>query len=947
MANLTTRLTIKAAVNGLDEIQSLIKKLEEAGIDTTELAGSAGKLQASFNKLSTKQQAADLDKLDASAKKADTGFDKLKTSLMGMAGAYVGVQTVTAGIKELVDTSKQMDSLNQKLEYATGSAKAAGETWDYLKNLANELGLEQVGLANGYAQLASATKNLNLSQADTRTAFEGVANAAAAMSLTTDETNGVMLALSQIAGKGKVSMEELRGQLGERLTPAMGIAAQAMGVTTQELEKMVEQGIDAKEFLPKFGAALTESFGQQAQNNINTTTGAINLIANKLTDLKQKVLDSFAGEAIARGTQFFADTLDKISNAMDKIDPTSIEAVKGVFANLFGVIGTISQTLSGLYTDFNNLFAAMTGFDNANEKVGFLTRTLQGLSVIIGAIDDVFKGLQATANLAIGGILDAFSRLYGVMAKFELLPDGLQEKYQNMSDGLKKASDDAFARLDNNVNEFASSTKKALDATLTTAEQMKDGTQKAVDDAKAKYDDMAQSGKASTDELQAAFVNYAQKAIDANNGVIDATLKTKLAQHNLQAVIDDTGKTVVQAMDSAQKAVDEVSFDALKKEFESGANGIKLDFDKAAIGISDSFKRAMDTVSQLSVRFDDFTKAGIDGTQLLIQALGQIQKKANNKAELDALIDKWQELGAMGQFSTEQLKQGIDGAAAKLDGLKEGINGVTEAYKLMGLKSKAELQAQAYEFKTAYTLIKQSGTATADTLADAFKKYANAAISANGGVADSTLKAIAAQHKLAIQTDQSGKVSVVAQSELKQSIDSTTNATLRLAKSGQLAGDSLSDGAKKAEEDFTRLSKSLEKTNQATSVFNNPFGTMTGVENFLKQAGLDDKQAMKVARDATGGGDDIKNMHQNLKKIAGNLGIQTKDHQGTSSLLVRIAEVIRHKEANRKILGKSVGIDDVMSSFDRRLADERQKAKEEAKQEFMRQLIDENKRRAT
>lgn len=507
--------TINAEITQVNTALATLRQRLNAGTisqDEFNRMNAAGEQRLNALQAELNQTAADIQRVDNVSGQAGGGFTKLKTSLMGMAGAYVGVQTVTTGIKQLVNTAKDLDSLTQKLEYATGSAKTAGETWDYLKNLANELGLEQMGLAEGYAQLASATKNLNMSTDDTRTAFEGVANAAAAMSLTTDETNGVMLALSQIAGKGKVSMEELRGQLGERLTPAMGIAAKAMGVTTQELEKMVEQGIDAKEFLPKFGEALTQAFAGQAANNINTTTGAINLLTNKLTDLKAKVLDGFAGDAISSGTQFFADTLDKISNAMDEIDPTSIEAVKQVFAQLFSVIGTISQILSGLYTDFNNLFAAMTGFDDTSEKVGFLTRTVQGLSVVIGAVDDVFKGLQATANIAIGGILDAFSRLYGVMAKFELLPDGLQEKYQNMSDGLKKASDDAFVRLDKNVNEFESSTKKALDATIVTAEQMVEQAEKASQKAIEAFDKLAKDSTASGEQLAKSFGEAVDKA---------------------------------------------------------------------------------------------------------------------------------------------------------------------------------------------------------------------------------------------------------------------------------------------------------------------------------------------------------------------------------------------------------------------------------------------------
>ncbi|MEI4405933.1 tape measure protein, partial [Streptococcus agalactiae] len=84
-----------------------------------------------------------------------------------------------------------------------------------------------------------------------------------------------------------VSMEELRGQLGERLTPAMAIAAKSMGVTTAELEKMVESGIAAEDFLPKFGAAMEEAFGGAESAN-----AALNRLKNQFDELMVKFGES-------------------------------------------------------------------------------------------------------------------------------------------------------------------------------------------------------------------------------------------------------------------------------------------------------------------------------------------------------------------------------------------------------------------------------------------------------------------------------------------------------------------------------------------------------------------------------------------------------------------------------------------------------------------------------
>ena len=52
----------------------------------------------------------------------------------------------------------------------------------------------------------------------------------------------VFLAISQMISKGKVSAEELRLQLAERMPGAVNIFAKAIGVTTSELDKMLQEG---------------------------------------------------------------------------------------------------------------------------------------------------------------------------------------------------------------------------------------------------------------------------------------------------------------------------------------------------------------------------------------------------------------------------------------------------------------------------------------------------------------------------------------------------------------------------------------------------------------------------------------------------------------------------------------------------------------------------------
>lgn len=164
---------------------------------------------------------------------------------------------VQDGIKELINTASQFEVLNKQLEFAFSGMQGAGDAMEVARDTASRLGLDLLSTAQAYAKLAASTKSTTLEGEATKTMFLGVASAAATMGLSADQVNGVMLALSQIASKGVVSMEELRQQLGERLPGVMKIAADSMGLTTAELNKLVATGnLGSEELLGKFGEEM-------------------------------------------------------------------------------------------------------------------------------------------------------------------------------------------------------------------------------------------------------------------------------------------------------------------------------------------------------------------------------------------------------------------------------------------------------------------------------------------------------------------------------------------------------------------------------------------------------------------------------------------------------------------------------------------------------------------
>lgn len=91
--------------------------------------------------------------------------------------------------------------------------------------------------------------------------------------------------------KGNVQAEELRGQLGERLFGAFNLASKAMGKTTKEMNKALEQGqITAKDLLPKLIPLMNElannngALAKQLQT-AQTAQNRFNIVAQEGADI--------------------------------------------------------------------------------------------------------------------------------------------------------------------------------------------------------------------------------------------------------------------------------------------------------------------------------------------------------------------------------------------------------------------------------------------------------------------------------------------------------------------------------------------------------------------------------------------------------------------------------------------------------------------------------------
>lgn len=185
-------------------------------------------------------------------------------------------------VSRLIEVARETNRVTTALKNVSGSMLQYADNQRYLLDLAKKYGLEINALTANYAKFTAAASISGMSMMDQRKIFESVSRACTAFGMSADDSNGVMLALSQMMSKGKISSEELRLQMGERLPVALQAMAKAAGVSVGGLDKLMKQGkLMSADVLPKFAEALNEMIPNVDTDNLETS---VNRLKNAFTE---------------------------------------------------------------------------------------------------------------------------------------------------------------------------------------------------------------------------------------------------------------------------------------------------------------------------------------------------------------------------------------------------------------------------------------------------------------------------------------------------------------------------------------------------------------------------------------------------------------------------------------------------------------------------------------
>lgn len=356
----TGRNEQNAAAGSLDQLRAKLRRItaEYDAMGAAQRRSASGhELQRNIRELIT-----EVNNLENATGRFQRRVGDYRNRIVGGLGNALGLIGIAGGLgataNSIFETTVRLDSLEAGLRAVSKSTGDFILNQAFLTKISDRLGLKLEDVTKAYKLFYASSTLAGLSSKQTREIFEAAAEAGANLKLSGDDMNGVLLAFSQILGKGKVQAEELRGQIGERLPGAFSIAARAIGKTEAELNKMLEKGeVISSDFMPKFAAELKKTFGNGG-TEVKGLQAELNRLSNEFTSL---VSDNQSGL-----NAFFASIVYGAKSAL-----TGFSKLVDAFRNS-GFAENKAELSAADLAELAGRSPIVAGKDNVPFKTGFL-----------------------------------------------------------------------------------------------------------------------------------------------------------------------------------------------------------------------------------------------------------------------------------------------------------------------------------------------------------------------------------------------------------------------------------------------------------------------------------------------------------------------------------------------------------------------------------------------
>ena len=348
-------------------------------------------------------------------------FARYGLSSLPLVGGVFGASAMNRANQEAISARLTTQAVVEA-QGLTGQGPAA---FDWLRNQGNRIGFSYMDQAQDYNNFLSNSLGAGLSLGGSQDIYLGFAEYSKAMGITPARQKLVMNALSQMQGKGVVSMEELRRQMAESMPGTMSVFAEAYqtmtggGLQGQEalaalMEAVPTGTVQSAKLLP----IVAELMRKRAAPKLDIAMNTSQAHQGRLQNIQSDLMMAASGAGVESG---FTRMFKSLTAALKESEPLVLSMARGfdTMSRYASNVLLSTQSITRFFQGRDSLLGDKLFPDEESQAKAFLF--LEQFKSLMAEMDkltmNIYNGWKMLlGELSSNKILDTFNTSLSIMA---------------------------------------------------------------------------------------------------------------------------------------------------------------------------------------------------------------------------------------------------------------------------------------------------------------------------------------------------------------------------------------------------------------------------------------------------------------------------------------------------------------------------------------------------
>jgi len=853
------------------------QSIDQLGAESAEAANQVKQLDVGLENTQL-----ELKETESASKAVSGELQGLKTGFNAITGALAALG-IGATAAEIAQTADEYKNLSGRIGIAIGDHGDLQKAMNDVKNISIATNSNLTATGDLFSRLTKIGQEMKWPQEQALALTETINKAIQVGGGSAASNEAAITQLNQALGSGVLRGDEFNSMMEQspRLAQAL---ADGLDVTTGKLREMAGEGKLTTDVVTKALLSQSEKITEEF-NKFPTTIGASieNLKTAWTVYVGEADAATGASAKVAEAIKFVAENLDTIVSTL-MLAGQAFVAYKALNIGLMfldkansvkAASVAITQETTAVVANTQAQIANATATKSASTAKTQLATSSKAAEASMAATSTGVMGL--VGRLGTLGIAITSLGVMGAATVGMLTPLG-----EWMGEAAAKAMGygEAIEKLEKQQLLEAAQAKVAAEIKAeqaAAAEKARDKTYQLTEESRnliTAFDELIKKGESAVEalgKLQDSLVFESTKSInDSVTALLVLEQQGKISSESLKKSLKEamSSEDLVVFATNAKAAFAGTSFEAQKMALIAeqamilAVERTGFSFEQLQGKGSAASRSLVNDIQVIIGNLDELKRQGLDTALVLNQSITKAVDGAETIQQLNAIRSHINSLKSeLGETVTNGLLHQVEVQAfninRQLDEMSAGVNSVNEAFSVFGLRSRDEAKLIAAEYKMAYEVLLKSGEASTDQLQQAFKKYADVAVQANGGVVDGFIRSQALALDLEVQVDETGKTAVKSADDWEKANhrvrDSAYGISDGFSHAGQIAREEAkssteawADAVSKAKSDFN---KEMKRQGEALSkgIYEYDSYTKSDVISQLKSKGYDDKEAEKLA----------------------------------------------------------------------------------------------------